>query len=45
VGAIEEVAYRMGFISADELARLAHPFRNNEYGRYLLRVAEERLPA
>ena len=41
IGAIEEVAYRMGFIGAEDLARLAHPFRHNEYGRYLLRLAEE----
>jgi glucose-1-phosphate thymidylyltransferase len=41
VGAIEEVAFRMGFIDADQLARAAEPLRGNEYGRYLLGVAAE----
>ncbi len=41
VGAIEEVAYRMGYIGADELARLAEPLCRNEYGKYLLRLARE----
>jgi glucose-1-phosphate thymidylyltransferase len=41
VGSIEEVAFRMGFIDADGLARAAEPFRKNDYGRYLLRVAGE----
>ena len=41
VGSIEEVAFRMGFIDADGLARAAEPFRKNDYGRYLLRVASE----
>jgi glucose-1-phosphate thymidylyltransferase len=39
----EEVAYRMGFISADDLRRLAAPLAKNGYGQYLLRVLEERL--
>ena len=41
VGAIEEVAYRMGYIGADELARLAEPLCKNEYGKYLLRLARD----
>jgi glucose-1-phosphate thymidylyltransferase len=41
VGSIEEVAFRMGFIDTDGLARAAAPFRKNEYGRYLLRIAAE----
>ncbi len=36
VACIEEVAYRMGYIDADRLARLAEPLRKNGYGRYLL---------
>jgi glucose-1-phosphate thymidylyltransferase len=31
----EEIAWRMGFIDAEQLLRLAEPMRNNEYGRYL----------
>lgn len=41
IGAIEEVAFRMGFIDADALRRLAEPLAKNEYGRYLLTVANE----
>jgi glucose-1-phosphate thymidylyltransferase len=39
----EEVAYRMGFISADQLRCLAKPLVKSGYGRYLLRILEERL--
>lgn len=34
----EEIAYRMGYISADELAALADPLRKNGYGQYLLNL-------
>jgi glucose-1-phosphate thymidylyltransferase len=37
----EEVAYKMGFISADDVVRLAQPMAKNEYGQYLLRMLEE----
>ncbi len=37
----EEIAYRMGFIDSQQLARLAEPLANNGYGQYLLRVLEE----
>jgi glucose-1-phosphate thymidylyltransferase len=39
----EEIAYRMGFISADALRKLAEPLAGSGYGGYLLRVLEERL--
>jgi glucose-1-phosphate thymidylyltransferase len=39
----EEIAYRMGFIKADDLRKLAAPLMKNGYGQYLLRVLEERL--
>jgi glucose-1-phosphate thymidylyltransferase len=32
----EEIAYRMGYISAAELTKLAEPMRKNEYGQYLM---------
>ncbi len=41
VGAVEEVAFRMGFISAEQLDRLADGFRDNAYGRYLSAIARE----
>ena len=39
VGCIEEVAFQMGYIDREQLARLAEPLKKNEYGRYLLEVA------
>jgi glucose-1-phosphate thymidylyltransferase len=38
IGCIEEVAYRMGFISEEGLVRLAEPLRKSGYGEYLLRL-------
>ena len=38
VGSPDEIAYRHGFISADQLAERAALFRNNDYGSYLQRV-------
>ncbi len=32
----EEIAFRMGYIDADQVRRLAEPMRNNAYGQYLL---------
>jgi glucose-1-phosphate thymidylyltransferase len=39
----EEIAYRMGFIGAEDLRKLAEPLAKSGYGSYLLRVLEERL--
>ncbi len=41
VACIEEVAYRMDYISADQLCALAEPLKKNGYGQYLLRIIEE----
>ena len=41
VGCVEEVAYRMGFISRADLERLGREQAKSEYGRYLLTVAAE----
>ncbi len=38
IGCIEEVAYRMGFISADKLRIAAEPLIKSGYGQYLLRI-------
>lgn len=40
VAALEEIAYRRGFIDAWQLRNLAEPMKGNEYGQYLLRLAE-----
>ncbi len=37
----EEIAYRMGYIDADTLTRLAAPLKKSGYGEYLLRILEE----
>jgi len=37
----EEIAYRMGFIAKQELIKLAEAYNNNDYGKYLLRLAKE----
>jgi glucose-1-phosphate thymidylyltransferase len=37
----EEIAYRMGFISADLLQQQAELMKNNEYGKYLLSLLDE----
>lgn len=36
IGCIEEIAWRNGWITHDELIALAQPMRNNQYGEYLL---------
>ena len=41
VGAIEEVAYRMQFINAAQLQRLASGMRGNAYGQYLEMIARD----
>ena len=38
VGCIEEVAYRMGYIDAAQLRRLAEPLMKSGYGKYLLDI-------
>ena len=37
----EEIAWEMGYISAEQLAALAHPLKKNGYGRYLLSRLKE----
>ena len=38
IGAIEEVAYRMGYISKEELKQIAAPLRKSGYGEYILNL-------
>ena len=41
VACIEEIAYRRGFIDKNQLLCLAEPLAKIDYGKYLMRVAEE----
>jgi glucose-1-phosphate thymidylyltransferase len=41
VACVEEIAYRMGFIGAEQLRRLAQPLQKSGYGRYLLDILED----
>jgi glucose-1-phosphate thymidylyltransferase len=40
---IEEIAYKRGFISKDQLLQLVVPIKNSQYGKYLLRIANEEI--
>jgi glucose-1-phosphate thymidylyltransferase len=37
----EEIAYHLGWISFEDVARIADPMKMNDYGRYLLRMLEQ----
>jgi glucose-1-phosphate thymidylyltransferase len=39
---VEEIAWRHGFIDADELLELAKPLAKSGYGEYLVRIVRER---
>lgn len=41
VACLEEIAYRMGYISREALIELAQPLKKNQYGQYLLHLASE----
>ena len=43
VACVEEIAYRLGYIDAAQLERLAAPMRNNGYGQYLLGVLHDQV--
>ncbi|GGX82396.1 glucose-1-phosphate thymidylyltransferase RfbA [Massilia dura] len=39
----EEIAYRKGYIDAEQLRRLAEPLRKNGYGQYLLQILQDKV--
>ena len=41
ISCVEEIAYRMGYIDAEQVERLAQPLMKNEYGQYLMRIIKE----
>jgi glucose-1-phosphate thymidylyltransferase len=43
VGSIEEAAYRQGFITGEQLRKIAEPLRKSGYGDYLMRLPEAQM--
>lgn len=41
VSCLEEISFRMGYITREQLVALAEPLKKNQYGQYLLRLAAE----
>jgi glucose-1-phosphate thymidylyltransferase len=41
ISCIEEIAYTMGFIDADQLCKIAEPLRKSGYGEYLLKLLKQ----
>jgi glucose-1-phosphate thymidylyltransferase len=41
VACLEEIAYRAGYISAEQVEKLAAPLKKNAYGQYLLAMLKE----
>nr|WP_107823547.1 glucose-1-phosphate thymidylyltransferase RfbA [Mangrovibacterium marinum] len=39
VSCVEEIAFKKGYITADQLRQLAEPLKKNKYGQYLIRLA------
>ncbi|QMU31252.1 glucose-1-phosphate thymidylyltransferase RfbA [Adhaeribacter radiodurans] len=43
IGCIEEIAYRMGFINAEQLQKIAAPLVKSGYGKYLMKLPNEKV--
>jgi glucose-1-phosphate thymidylyltransferase len=43
IGCIEEIAYRMKFISREQLTQIANPLLNSGYGKYLMQILEHEM--
>ncbi len=39
IACLEEIAYRSGYISREQLLELAEPLKKNQYGKYLIKIA------
>ena len=42
VACLEEIAYRMNYINASQVRKLAEPFKKNGYGQYLLNLVKDK---
>lgn len=43
IACLESIAFEKGWITAEKLREIAEPMRKNQYGQYLLRLAEENM--
>ncbi|GAA0892353.1 glucose-1-phosphate thymidylyltransferase RfbA [Fulvivirga kasyanovii] len=43
IACLEEIAFRKGYISKQQLIELAQPLLKNQYGQYLTKIAEEKI--
>lgn len=41
VACLEEIAYKMGYIDREQLTKLAEPLKKNQYGQYMLNLANK----
>ncbi|XOF32786.1 MAG: glucose-1-phosphate thymidylyltransferase RfbA [Candidatus Electrothrix sp. YB6] len=44
IACVEEIAYGLGYITADQVARTAEPMLKNQYGQYLMTMLKETVP-
>ena len=44
VACVEEIAYRLGYIDEEQLAKLAQPLLKSDYGQYLKRIVDQKKP-
>ncbi|MBN2662309.1 MAG: glucose-1-phosphate thymidylyltransferase RfbA [Bacteroidales bacterium] len=42
IACVEELAFRKNYISKNELLKLAEPLKNNQYGQYMIQIANEK---
>ena len=41
ISCIEEIAFRMGYINRDQLKSLGEDIGNSDYGKYLIKIANQ----
>jgi len=41
IACLEEIAYKMGYITKEKLIELAEPLKKNQYGQYLIKIANQ----